>query len=55
MDKGGNYLLPVKGNQKKLQLELVDSIFSSNRLEGNKTETYSTSEKRYSCLSLHGC
>lgn len=37
VDKGGDYLLPVKGNQKKLQSAL-DHIFSINRLEAKETK-----------------
>ena len=44
VNKGGDYLLPVKGNQKKLQSALHD-IFSISRLEAKETEAYSTSEK----------
>ncbi len=54
VDKGGNYLLPVKDNQKRLQSAL-DSIFSINRLESNKTETYSTSEKGHGRKEIRHC
>jgi predicted transposase YbfD/YdcC len=46
VDKGGDYLLPVKGNQGKLQSALV-GIFSIHRLEDKETEAYSTSEKEH--------
>ncbi len=54
VDKGGNYLLPVKGNQKKLQSAL-DGIFSINRLEDKETEAYSTSEKGHGREEVRHC
>lgn len=44
VDKGGDYLLPVKGNQERLQTAL-DGIFSIGRLELPETEAYTTKEK----------
>jgi predicted transposase YbfD/YdcC len=44
VDKGGDYLLPVKGNQERLQTAL-DGIFSIGRLELPETEVYTTKEK----------
>ena len=44
VDKGGDYLLPVKGNQERLQ-KALNNIFSNSRLEAKETETYTTSEK----------
>ena len=54
VDKGGNYLLPVKGNQKKLKMAL-DGIFSINRLEAKETEAYSTSEKGHGREETRHC
>jgi predicted transposase YbfD/YdcC len=51
VDKSGDHLLPVKGNQKKLQSAL-DGIFPINRLEDKDTEAYSTSDKGQ---SLYAC
>ena len=54
VDKGGDYLLPVKGNQKKLQSAL-DGIFSIHRLEDKETEAYSTSEKGHGREEVRHC
>jgi len=54
VDKGGDYLLPVKGNQKKLQSAL-DGIFSISRLEAKETETYTSSEKGHGREETRHC
>ncbi len=54
VDKGGNYLLPVKGNQKRLQ-KALDSIFSIARLEAKETESYTTSEKGHGREETRHC
>jgi len=54
VDKGGDYLLPVKGNQERLQTAL-QNIFSINRLELKETETYSTSEKGHGREEVRHC
>ena len=54
VDKGGNYLLPVKGNQERLQNALND-IFSIKRLEAKETETYTTSEKGHGREETRHC
>jgi predicted transposase YbfD/YdcC len=46
VDKSGDYLLPVKGNQERLQTAL-DDIFSIARLELPETEAYTTKEKSH--------
>ena len=54
VDKGGDYLLPVKGNQKRLQTA-VDNIFSITRLEAKETESYTTSEKGHGREETRHC
>ena len=54
VDKGGDYLLPVKGNQKRLQ-KALDSIFSIARLEAKETESYTTSEKGHGREETRHC
>lgn len=54
VDKGGDYLLPVKGNQERLQ-KALDSIFSINRLESAETETYTTAEKGHGRKETRHC
>lgn len=52
VDKGGDYLLPVKGNQERLQ-KAMDSIFSISRLES--PETYTTSERGHGREETRHC
>ncbi len=54
VDKGGDYLLPVKGNQERLQ-KALDGIFSINRLESKETEAYTTSEKGHGREETRHC
>ena len=44
VDKGGNYLLAVKGNQPKLH-DALKKVFNAKRLEENCSEVFSTYEK----------
>ena len=54
VDKGGDYLLPVKGNQERLQ-KALKKIFSISRLELKETETYTTSEKGHGREETRHC
>ena len=54
VDKGGDYLLPVKGNQERLQ-KALNKIFSINRLESQETEVYITSEKGHGREETRHC
>jgi len=54
VDKGGDYLLPVKGNQERLQTAL-DGIFSIGRLELPETEAYTTKEKGHGREEIRMC
>lgn len=54
VDKGGDYLLPVKGNQKKLQ-EALHKVFSIARLEAEDSEAYTTTEKGHGRKETRHC
>jgi predicted transposase YbfD/YdcC len=54
VDKSGDYLLPVKGNQERLQTAL-DGIFSIGRLELPETEAYTTKEKGHGREEIRMC
>ena len=54
VDKGADYLLPVKGNQARLK-KALDSIFSISRLEGSENVSYSTSEKGHGREETRHC
>lgn len=54
VDKGGDYLLPVKGNQERLQSAL-DNVFSIERLELKETKSYSTSDKGHGRKEIRHC
>jgi predicted transposase YbfD/YdcC len=54
VDKGGDYLLPVKGNQERLQ-KALNNLFSISRLEAKETETYTTSEKGHGREETRHC
>jgi predicted transposase YbfD/YdcC len=54
VDKGGDYLLPVKGNQSRLQ-KALDTIFSIDRLESKETEAYTKSEKGHGREETRHC